>query len=295
MVQWEWVYCDVDDFCRAFLPVWERQLLEAGVRQRLRPSALSVSEVMTIVIAFQLSGYRNFKHFYIDCVGRYHRDAFPSLVSYSRFVELMPAVLVPLCAFLHTRRGRVTGIAFIDSTRLVVCHPKRAHAHRVFAASARWGKTTVGWLSGFKLHLIINDEGELLAFKLAAGNVDDRVPVPELTSSLFGKLFGDKGYISQALFDALYERGVQLITRLRKNMKNKLMPLVDKLLLRKRALIESVNDQLKNVSQIEHTRHRSPANFLVNLVAGLIAYTYQPKKPSLNLRPDELDQLPVLA
>jgi len=157
-----------------------------------------------------------------------------------------------------------------------------------------FGKTTVGWFYGFKLHLVINDEGELLAFKLTAGNVDDRAPVPALTRGLFGKLFGDKGYISQQLFDELYERGVQLITRLRKNMKNKLMPLVDKLLLRKRALIESVNDQLKNVSQIEHTRHRSPANFLVNLVAGLIAYTYLPKKPSLNLRPEELGQLPVL-
>lgn len=161
-------------------------------------------------------------------------------------------------------------------------------------ASARWGKTTVSWFYGFKLHLIINDEGELWAFKLTGGNVDDRAPGPALTRGLFGKLFGDKGYISQQLFDERYERGVQLITRLRKNMKNKLTPLVDKLLLRKRALIERVNDQLKNVSQIEHTRHRSPINFLVNLVAGLIAYTYQPKKPSLNLRPSELDQFPVL-
>jgi hypothetical protein len=132
-----------------------------------------------------------------------------------------------------------------------------------------------------------------LAFKLPAGNVDDRVPVPVLTRGLFGKLFGDKGYSSQKLFDELYERGVELITRLRKTMKNKLMRLIDKLWLRKRTLIETVNDPLKNISQIEHTRHRSPANFLVNLVAGLIAYTYQPKKPSLNLRPDELAQLPV--
>jgi hypothetical protein len=236
-------------------------------------------------------------------VGRYHRDAFPNLVSYSRFIELMPSALVPLCAFLHTplrylRSGRVTGIAYIDSTRLGVCHLKRAHAHRVFRKRAplrylRRGKTSVGWFYGFKLHWVINDEGELLAFKLTAGNVDDRVPVPVLTRGLFGKLFGDKGYSSQKLFDELYERGVELITRLRKTMKNKLMRLIDKLWLRKRTLIETVNDPLKNISQIEHTRHRSPANFLVNLVAGLIAYTYQPKKPSLNLRPDELAQLPV--
>jgi hypothetical protein len=134
----------------------------------------------------------------------------------------------------------------------------------------------------------------LLALKLTAGNVDDRAPVPELTRGLFAKRFGDKGDISQSLFEPLHERGVQLITRRRRNMKNKLMSLVDKLLLRKRALIESVNDPLKNISQIEHTRHRSGANFLVNLVAGLVAYTDQPKKPSLNLRPDEFSQLPVL-
>jgi hypothetical protein len=294
MVPWEQIYCDADDFCREFLPAWERQLLEVGVKQRSRPSALTVSEVMTLVIAFHLARYRDFKHFYLDFVCRYHRDAFPRLPSYSRFVELLPSALMPLCAFVHTRYGRVTGIAFIDSTRLEVCHPKRAHAHRVFEA-ATWGKTTVGWFYGFKLHLVINDEGELLAFKLTAGNVDDRAPVPALTRGLFGKLFGDKGYISQKLFEELYDHGVELITKLRKNMKNRLMRLMDKLLLRKRALIESVNDQLKNISPIEHPRHRSPANFLVNLVAGLIAYTYQPKKPSLHLRPQELDQLPVLA
>jgi hypothetical protein len=281
-LDWEQLYSDADDFCRVFEPAWERQQVEAGIKHRVRPSALTLSEVMTIIIAFHQSRFRDFKHFYLDFVCRYHRDAFPNLVSYSRFVEPMPSALVPLCAFLHTRCGRVTGIAYIDSTRLEVCHPKRAHAHRVFGKRAKWGKTSVGWFYGFKLHLVVNDEGELLAFKLTAGNVDDRVPVPVLTRGLFGKLFGDKGYISQKLFDELYEKGVELITRLRKKMKNKLMRLADKLLLRKRALIESVNDQ------------RSPVNFLVNLVAGLIAYTYQPKKPSLNLRPDELAQLPVL-
>ena len=98
-----------------------------------------------------------------------------------------------------------------------------------------------------------------------------------------GKLFGDKGYISKALFETLWADGLHLITRLKKNMKNHLMPMIDKILLRKRALIETINDQLKNISQIEHTRHRSVANFMVNLLAGLIAYTYQPRKPSLNI------------
>ena len=155
--------------------------------------------------------------------------------------------------------------------RLEVCHPKRAHAHRVLEPGATWGKTSMGWFYGFKLHLVINDEGEWLALKLTAGNVDDRAQVQDLSCGVFGN------YISQPLLEQLYERGVQLITRLRK-----------------RALMESVNDQLKNISQIEHTRHRSVANFLVNRVAGLVAYTDQPKKPSLKLRRAELSQLLVL-
>ena len=141
----------------------------------------------------------------------------------------------------------------------------------------------MGWFFGFKLHLVINECGELLAVQLTPGNIDDRQPVPSLTRQLVGKLFGDKGYISAALFENLWSHGLQLVTHIRRNMKNALMPLIDKILLRKRSLIETVNDQLKNISQIEHTRHRSPVNFMVNLIAGLIAYTHQPKKPSLRL------------
>jgi len=127
----------------------------------------------------------------------------------------------------------------------------------------------MGWFYGFKLHLIVNDQGELITFFLTPGNVDDRKPVPHMAKKLWGKLFGDKGYISQPLFDQLFEQGVQLITPIRKNMKNRLVPLIDKILLRKRAIIETINDQLKNISQVAHTRHRSVDNFLVNLVAGL--------------------------
>lgn len=195
----------------------------------------------------------------------------------------MPSVLIPLCVYLQQRKGQATGLAFIDATSLAVCHNRRIYSHKVFKKIAKRGKTSMGWFYGFKLHLIINERGELLAFRLTPGNVDDRRPVPELTRGLTGKLFGDKGYLSKRLFQTLFEEGLQLITPIRKNMHNRLLPLFDKLLLRKRALIETVNDQLKNISQIEHTRHRSVANFMVNLVAGLIAYTHQPLKPSLNL------------
>ncbi len=222
------------------------------------------------------------------------RSEFPHLVSYNRFVELMPRVLMPLLAYFHWCKGRCTGISFVDSTPLKVCHNRRIARHKVFDGLAQRGKTTMGWFYGFKLHLVVNDRGELLAFHLTPGNVDDRQAVPRLARDLFGKLFGDKGYISQKLFEQLFEHGVELITSVRKNMKNRLMPLSDKMLLRQRSIIETINDQLKNISQIEHTRHRSVANFLVNLVAGLIAYCHQPKKPSLNLTPQQVQALTVI-
>ncbi len=287
------LFCQVDDFCQKFEAHWEQQkLLPSIAGERRSRSRMHLSEVMTIVIAFHGSGFRSFKEFYSLCVLPHWRAAFPNLVSYTRFIELMPWCLMLLCCFLHTRRGEVTGISFIDSTPITVCHRCRAKAHKVFRGQVGWGKNSVGWHYGFKLHLIINDKGELLAFKLTPANTDDRQPVPDLTADLIGKLFGDKGYISQALFEQLYQRGLQLITRSKQKMKNRLLPLIDRILLRKRALIESVNDQLKNICQIEHSRHRSLWNFLVNLLAGLVAYTYQEKKPSLDIAPNSYSALP---
>lgn len=281
-MDWETLFCEVDDFCQAVEPRVRQRLLTTGQRRRNRAGRLISSEVMTILIAFHRSNFRTFKHFYYMLMEQ-HSTEFPRLVTYHRFVELMPSVLALLCAYLRSRFGSCTGIAFIDSTALAVCGNKRIERNRVFYGLAKLGKTTMGWFFGFKLHLVINECGELLAVQLTPGNVDDRQPVPHLTRELMGKLFGDKGYISAELFARLWDRGLHLITHIRRNMANRLMPLVDKILLRKRSLIETVNDQLKNISQIEHTRHRSTTNFLVNLVAGLIHYTHQPKKPSLRL------------
>ena len=172
----------------------------------------------------------------------------------------------------------------MDATSLAVCKNPRIHSHKVFAGLAQRGKTSTGWFFGFKLHLIFNDRGELLNLLLTPGNMDDRKPVPKMVRKLFGKLFADKGYISKTLREELLRTfNVQLVTGIRSNMKNVLMPLIDKILLRKRAIVETIIDQLKNISQIEHSRHRSPINFLVNLICGLIAYCHQPKKPSLGL------------
>jgi hypothetical protein len=239
---------------------------------------------MTILILFHQSHYRTFKAFYTDQVCLHLSSEFPTLVSYTRFVEFFPSALVPLCVYLHTSLGACTGVSFVDSTKLAVCHNRRIRQHRVFRGLAARGKTSVDWFFGFKLHMVFNDCGELLTFRLTPGNVDDRAPVPQFAKQLFGKLFGDKGYLSQPLQEQLQRLfGVELITPRRKNMKQVEQPLLDKLLLRKRAIVETIIDQLKNISQIEHTRHRSPVNFLVNLMCGLIAYGHQPKKPSLQL------------
>jgi hypothetical protein len=276
------LFCHVDDFCQAFEPGYQTALVAAGDRERRRRGELCLSEIMTILIGFHQSHYRDFKAYYTQHVCQYQCSEFPGLVSYPRFVALMPGALIPLCAYLGSLFGTCTGISFIDSTPLAVCHNARIHQHKVFAALAQRGKSSTGWFFGFKLHVVFNDHGELLDFMLSAGNVHDLKALPRLAKRLFGKLFGDKGYISAAMFKTLLQSyTVQLITKFKRNMKNQLMPVVDKLLLRKRAIAETIIDQLKNISQIEHTRHRSPVNFLVNLVCGLIAYCHQPIKPSL--------------
>lgn len=280
------LFCEIDEFCCRFEPWMANQQL--SVRQRQRASTMYTSEVMTILVLFHLLGYRNLKQFYTEYVTTHLRWAFPRLVSYTRFVELQRTALVPLCGYLRTRQGPCTGISFLDSTKVVVCHNRRIPQHRVFAAQAARGKGSLGWFYGFKLHLVVNDEGALLNCCLTPGDVDDRQPAPALLEQLWGKLFADKGYIAQWLTDLLAEHDLHLITKVKKNMRNQLLPYLDKILLRKRAIIETVTDQLKNISQIEHTRHRSFANFLGNLVAGLIAYTWRPTKPSLGLRSHDL-------
>lgn len=293
MMSLEQLFCHVDDFMIVLQYALKQHTLPPQNGKRGPKAKMSASEIMTIIIWFHQSHYRNFKNYYLKHVCVHLRSEFPNLVSYNRFVELTGEALPFLCLYMKTRLGQCTGISFIDSTRLPVCHNKRIFTHKVFDGYAARGKSSMGWFFGFKLHLIVNDMGEILNFSLTAGNIDDRQPVPDLVTEIFGKLFGDKGYISKDLFKELYEQDIQLITPLRSNMKNKLIPIMDKLLLRKRSIIETINDQLKNISQILHTRHRSVVNFAVNLIAGLIAYSHQPKKPSITFHQNQLSQLPL--
>lgn len=293
-------FVEMDDFCKEFASQLENRPLlgDPSVNRRNRKGKLSDPEMMSIYLLFHFGQFTNFKHFYNQYVCKHLIDLFPDLTSYERFNARQDRILLPLMLYLKYRGlGRSRGINYIDSTLLRVCHVKREKQHRVFKGIAAKGKSTMGWFFGFKLHLIINDKGELLSFYLTKGNVDDRniELMTAMTKDVFGKLFGDKGYISKALAELLFQDGIQLVTKVRKNMKKQNLSDVDAILLRKRALVESVNDELKNICKIEHTRHRSVKGFLVNLIAGLAAYCFFPKKPSLNITPVHTNQLSLWA
>lgn len=287
------LFCRVDDFTKQFKDLCTQKSLSYQKKKiRNRSCRTSLSEVLAILLLFHRSNYRTFKHFYLFHVCVALRHLFPNIVGYSRFVQLTSDVFFPMFCFVKQHQGEWGNLQFVDSTVLTCCHVKRASSHRTFRSTARWGKTTVGWFFGFKLHLIINHNAEIVAFRITSGNVDDRKPVPDMVADNTGKLIGDRGYISEKLRQALLERGILLITKLKKNMKNNLMTLYDRLLLRKRALIESVLNLLKSDCQIEHHRHRSPWNFLSNLLAGLGAYCLNPNKPRLHFPKQDIAELP---
>jgi hypothetical protein len=282
------IFFIIDEFNKEFDKTIAAHSLKenSALKQRNRKFTLSNSEVMTILVLFHAMGYKNLKHFYQSHVAEHLKKEFPNLVSYNRFTELQKKVVVPMGLFLKTCcLGDCTGISIIDSTPIRTCHIRREKQHKTFKNMATKGHTSTGWFFGFKLHLIINDKGEMLDFMLTQGNVDDREPLKNSNfhKRIFGKLFGDKGYIGKDLFEQLFVDGVHLVTKIKKNMKNCMMLLQDKIALRKRSLIETVYDQLKNICQIEHTRHRSFDNFVTNLLSGLIAYSFFPKKPSINV------------
>ena len=287
------IFCDVDDFCNVFIPQWELQLLNDGTKKRRRSSRMSSSEIMTIIISFHISHHRDFKNYYTGYVARFLKKDFPNLLSYTRFLEVMPSVLVPLCSYFAVIKGKPTGLEFVDSTSIKVCHNLRIPRHKTFAGIAKRGKGTMGWFYGFKLHLIVNYRGEIVAASLTAANVHDTKPIPELAKGLTDRLYADKGYISKALAGKLAEDGITLITNVRKNMKAKAVSLWDRAMLSKRFIIETINDQLKNISQIEHSRHRSMNGFMLNLMGGLIAYCLKENKPSLNISDVELNAIVV--
>jgi hypothetical protein len=180
------IFCDVDNFCHKFLPIREAELIANGTKKRRRQSKMITSECMTIVIAFHQSNHRDFTNFYIVLVQRYWLEDFPILLSYTRFLHKMSTLIIPMCACFQTVKGKPTGIAFVDSTSLKVCHNIRIPRNRVFDGVAKGGKGTMGWFYGFKLHLLINHIGEIISLKITPGNTNDRTPIPELCKNLYG-------------------------------------------------------------------------------------------------------------
>ena len=283
----------VDEFCLSFEKTIQKHLI--GNKPKRTPK-MSCSEVITIMISFHFGGFRNMKYFYLYYVQKHMSHLFPNTVSYNRFLELMQNATLPMSIFLKSCcMGEGTGISFIDSTPIRVCKNKRIKRNKVFAGLAQLGKSTMGYFFGFKLHIVINEKGELLNFVITPGNTDDREPLrnKSFIRALKGKLYADKGYISKGLTQILFMDGLHLITSIRNNMKNTLMELKDKILLRKRSVIETVNDELKNICQVEHSRHRSFNNFISNLVSGLIAYSFFPKKPAIKYNPIKTTQLAI--
>ena len=281
------IYCMADDFCKEFSIQQGKYMVEdTSHKHRNKPNRMNDAEIMVILILFHSGGFRCFKHYYLEYVCKHLTHLFPQRVSYNRFVEQEKEVLLSLTIFIkQVLLGECTGISFVDSTPLRVCRNQRILIHKTFEGLAERGKCSMGWFFGFKLHLIINDKGEILNFMFTPGNVDDREPLKQsrFVKNVKGKLCGDKGYIGQALFENLFMNGIQLITKVKNNMRNSLMSIADKIILRKRALIETVNDELKNIAQIEHSRHRSFDNFIANALSAIAAYCFFEKKPAIDV------------
>jgi len=285
------IFVLTDDFCKEFDKVTSEHTL--GNKPKRKPR-MSQSEVITIMVLFHFGSFKNLKHFYLHYVQVHLNQEFPETVSYNRFVELLQGSALAMTMFLKTCcLGDCTGISFVDSTPIRVCKNKRIPRHKVFDGIAQRGKSTVGYFYGFKLHIVINDKGEILNFMITPGNVDDREPLKnqKFIEKIKGKLYGDKGYVSKALTELLFIDGLHLVTGIRNNMKNVLMEMKDKIMLRKRSVIETINDELKNICSIEHSRHRSFTNFITNLISGLIAYSFFPKKPAIKYEQTDSTQL----
>ena len=256
------LFCCLDD-CARLVEDWERHHLIPSDRQRRRAGKLSLGEMLSIMVLFHISAYKDSKHFRLYGLSQEYGNCFGELPSYSRFVSLKPRLLLPFYLLLHDFRGEKTGIYFADSTKLAVCHNARISRNRVFQGMAKRGPTTMGWFFGFKLHLLINHKSQIMAFRITDGSRDDRKPLEDMTAALQGKIFADQGHVSKSLLEQLWERGLHLVTS----------PILDKGLVRKRFIIETLFDQLKSSMGLAHTRHRSPSNPLLHILSSLAAYT----------------------
>ena len=276
-IDYDELYYYTSEFSKNFEPWFRKQLIGSGEIKRYRSSRLNLSEIITILLAYHRSGTTCFKYFYFSL----SRELFPDLVHYSRFVKLVKKAFLALICMLKSLEGEVTEFLFIDSTPMAVCHNLRQRKHKVFKGIATKGKTSTGWFFGFKLHFLFNTKGEIVRLTVTSANVHDTNPVADMMQGIKAKLIGDKGYISKKLFSKLFEHGSILITKIKKNMKNILMDMSDKMMLMKRSFVETIFSSMKSLNTLIHHRHRCPTNAFAHLFAGLIVYQIRDDKPTL--------------
>lgn len=280
------LFCQVDDFCKVYQREIAKAIIGVNHRDQWQKSLIRQAEVMTIKIWYHLSGFKTFKDFYTRQEAVL-RSYFSNLLSYSRMVELcieQTFALIVYAKIFCTVKSN--GIDYIDSTKLEVSHIKRSSSHKTFAGLAKKGHTSMGWFYGFKLHLIVNPWGEVVDFDITSGNIADNNAnlLRRITKKVKNKLFGDRGYmVNKDVFAELFSHGVQMISRVRKNMKTPILTLEDKILLSKRGLVESVIGILKQSLDLEHSRHRNPMALFAHVASTLIAYFFRPNKPSISL------------
>lgn len=273
------IFCQIDDFCNELDEYSAHQFIGEFSHKRGPETRLSLSEIMTLLIGFQTLRFRNFKAFY-NFAQEHWKVYFPELVSYQRMVELIKLALGPLTLFTQFNSGRRTGIYYVDSSALPVCLLRRQKRHKTFETIAKFGKTSMGWFFGLKLHLVINDKGQMIAFKITRGSRNDAIEACSMLKVLEGLAFGDKGYLGKKIFEELLAGGLKLITRKRKNMAQDKLSQYEQQLLDQRNLIETVFNHLKHHYQVWHTRHRSVINAMTHLIAALAAYVIDPLKLS---------------
>lgn len=281
MCKYTTIFTIVDDFCKTYEDWVSHKLITSG-KQRDRKGKLSLSEGVSIMIFYHFSQFKHFKIFYQYFITK--GELFKNPPCYERFIAIIPSLFLPLVIMMHYLSGKKTGIYYVDSTHFAVCKNIRISSHKTFAGLAQRGHSSIDWFYGFKLHMIINDQSQIIAIKITKGNKDDRKAFEEMvtTANLKGKCYADKGYISKGLLARLYAKGLLLITGIKRNMKNYLIPILDKLLHKKRFIIETIFGYIKEQFNIRPNKHRSPVNFFASLFAALIAYQIKPAKPKIS-------------
>lgn len=281
------LYTEVDDFCRKFSNDLNHHLLGTGELINIDTHGLSLSEVLTILVYYHFSRFDCIKHYYLIKMASGYKKDFPKLPSYNRFVERIKEVAWLASLYLQYKQVQFSGNGYIDSTPLKVSNKKRTGSHKVFKFVATLGKSSMGWFYGFKLHVVCDFMGNIVKCRITHGATNDLKAGKEMMKDLVGKIFGDKGYIGKKEFLELLKKGLILVTGIKKNMKNKLLEMWDKILLKKRSLIESVFNIMKNTLHLEHSRHRSVINAGVYYITTLIAYCWKPTKPKIKFNKEE--------